>query len=223
MNDHASESPNDGLDDLAAEILAAPSNTQSQRVIDAKLAAAFAEIDRDNDLAPEAQTPEVATTQNPDILSDEVLDHLDQQLEQQERLKSEADFERIGLDDLDLGEGSFDTDLIPTSDAPELTPIEAQRRHGERFIANLNGPKPKTARKSKLSPRQAEIIEYRKSPEGKPLWNEYQLAKRWEKAEVDGRTIIPRKSLKHMTPEEKAEHQRKQAAERKRTQRAKNI
>jgi len=189
MNDHPSESQNDGLGELDAIGL----------------------DDLDLGEGPFDPGPLFSADENAQMVHLEITQEVNAELDYLETLN--ADNPPPATSD---AAHSHDE-----PDEPELTPLEAQRRHGERFIANLNGPKLKTARKSKLSPRQVEIIEYRKSPEGKPLWNEYQLAKRWEKAEADGRTIIPRKSLKNMTPEEKTAHQSEQAAARKRKQRAK--
>lgn len=213
MCDHPSESQNDGLDDLGAEIYAAPPVTQ---LSDNQQEAILRELDSmgldDLELGDGPFDP------GPNMTADELAE----MAELEKRREAEAELAPI-MDDLIVQYDAEKADPIPTPDepnAPKLTPLEAQEQHRERFIANLNGPKPKTARKSQLSPRQAEIIEYRKSPEGKPLWNDYQNEKRWAKAELEGRAIIRRKSLKDMTPEEKAERERAQAAERQRKRRA---
>ncbi|MEH6647974.1 hypothetical protein [Sulfitobacter sp.] len=150
--------------------------------------------------------------------------------------------DRLDLDALDLGEGPFfpepditveelaqlqdaenreeleaKSDVLARKPAPDAAPVSspqaAQPQHRDKFLAALKEPKPKTSRKFVLSPRQLEIIAYRKGPEGRPLWNDYQKAQRWKKAEEEGRVIVPRKNLKAMTPEEKASHIREQAAQ----------
>lgn len=62
--------------------------------------------------------------------------------------------------------------LPDESDAQEVTPQEAQRQNSERFLASLNGPKPKTARKSVKAPWQIETARYRRE-EGRVVRNLY--------------------------------------------------
>ena len=195
MNEHQSESQVDGLYDLGAEIYAAPPVNPSHNL---------------NDLGLD----ELALGDGPfdpgPLMDAEELVKL---TELENRQEAEAELEPI-IDDL------IAQHVAEKAKAEPETHHQALLRLAGGYREKLRQPKSKTARKSQLSPRQAEIIEYRKSPEGKPLWNDYQNAKRWAKAELEGRAIIRRKSLKDMTPEEKAERKREQAAQRQRKRRA---
>lgn len=126
-----------------------------------------------------------------------------------------SDFEEAQL-------GTVFAALAPDLDAPMITPQKTQEEHRAKWLADQQGPKAKTVRRSKPSPAQIEIARYRRE-EGREAWNEYQKAKRWVKADKEGREITARQNLKAMTPEQKAEHKREQAAARKRRERAKII
>lgn len=112
-------------------------------------------------------------------------------------------------------------------DDPLATPEPERDR--EKIIRELGGiweekrrrEKQRNPRKSKLSPEQLAANENRKTPEGKAAYNERQNKVRRKKAEDEGRVIKHRKSLKGMTPEEKAERKREQDAARQRKLRAK--
>ncbi|MFN3663092.1 hypothetical protein [Yoonia sp.] len=143
-------------------------------------------------------------------------------------------FDDLDLEDLDLGEGSFDPGTALTPD--EIAQLQlaenavtgsetgtAMQGHIDIWKERQKKPKPKSSRKSKLSPRQIEIAEYRKG-EGKDDWNEYRKALRLAKAEIEGRTdFTPRENLADLTPEQKAARKREQAAARKRKSRANTL
>ena len=122
-----------------------------------------------------------------------------------------------------------DLEYVAFLDDPLTTPEPERDR--EKIIRDLGGiwkekqsrEKQRNPRKSKLSPKQLAANEHRKTPEGKAAYNERQNEVRWKKAEDEGRVIKRRKSLKGMTPEEKAERQRGQAAERQRRRRANTL
>lgn len=203
MTDQQSESQNDGLDDLGSEICAMSPVIQpgdDQR-------AALRELD-DMGL-DDLELGDGPIDPGPNMSAEELA----KMTELENRQEAEAELAPV-IDDL------IAQSVAEHAEAKTETRDQALLRLAGGYVEKLRQPKPKSARKSKLSPRQAEIIEYRKSPEGKPAWNEYQLAKRWAKAEADGRTIIPRQSRKHMSPEEKAALEREQAAERQRKRRA---
>lgn len=196
MNEHQSESKIGGLYDRSVEIYAAPPVNPSHNLNDLGL--------DELDLGDGPFDP------GPLMDAQELVKLCDLE----KRQEAEAGF-RPNIDDLNA------QPVAEKAEAGTETRDQALLRLAGGYCKKLRQPKPKTARKSQLSPRQVEIIEYRKSPEGKPLWNDYQNAKRWAKAELEGRAIIRRKSLKDMTPEEKAERKREQAAQRQRKRRAK--
>lgn len=194
MADQPSESIFDSIDDLAAIIRAAPCDRKSLTEKErAEINAVIAALD-----------PMTADLDSLD------LDALDVSADPIEPAPA------LSQDDLDY------LDTVNALDAPKITPREAQEEHRAKWLADQQGPKTTTVRRSKPSPAQIEIARYRRE-EGREAWNEYQKAKRWVKADKEGRKIIARISLNEMTPEQKAERKREQAAERKRKQRAKNI
>ena len=118
-------------------------------------------------------------------------------------------------------------EFVASLNDPLSTPEPERDR--EKIIRELGGiwansqrrEKQRNPRKSKLSTEHLAANENRKTPEGKAAYNERQNKVRWKKAEDEGRLIKRRKSLKGMTPEEKAERKREQAAARQRELRAK--
>lgn len=194
MPDHASESQNDSLNDLAAEIRAAPSDltpqTEKER---AEFDAVIAALDP---MAPDLDGLDLDTL---DVNADPI-----------------EPAPALSLDDLDY------LDTVNVLDAPKNTPLITQEEHRAKWLADQQGTKRETARKSKPSPAQIEIARYRRE-EGREAWNEYQKAKRWIKADSAGREIMARENLTDLTPEQKATRKREQALARKRKQRAKNI
>lgn len=87
------------------------------------------------------------------------------------------------------------------------------------WLENLRSPKPKTGRAWQPSPKQIEVARYRKE-EGRDSWNFLQKVMRWQRAEEQGRDVIPRQNLTKMTPEDKAIYKRDQDRERQRRRRA---
>ncbi len=88
------------------------------------------------------------------------------------------------------------------------------------FLDKENRHKAARKGKSRRTLKQQGIADYRKG-EGRELYNEVQKLRRWLKADEEGRVIKPRRSLKDMSPEEKAAYQAEQVAERQRRFRAK--
>lgn len=248
MIDTPCESPNDPLHDLAAEIRHTPPDTGGASRWHSEFDAALKKIhepapstrdalqlgDGPFDPGPEPTAEECAqqvayleAQEAAQALAENEMHEVTSQLDARETVQTSTapasgypvNFERP-LSEEDL-------EYVAFLDDPLTTPEPERDR--ERIIRELGGiwkekqtrEKQRNPRKSKLSPEQLAANEHRKTPEGKAAYNERQNEVRWKKAEDEGRMIKRRKSLKGMTPEEKAERKREQAAARQRELRAK--